>query len=67
MYFTREDNPHSAKSDLQADVVSKFKDLGNIELSIMSFKKDFEFCKFYSVTSGVFIHKMSNGTRVEES
>lgn len=49
MYFTSEDNPHGSRPNLQTDATSKFKDLGTVELNIVSFKEDFQFDKFYSV------------------
>jgi hypothetical protein len=49
MYFTCEDNPHADQPNLQADVATKFKDLGKVDFNIISFKEGFDLQKFYSV------------------
>lgn len=50
MYFTRNDNPHAGKSNLQNEAAKKFKDFGKVELSVVVFNDEFQWNKFYSVS-----------------
>ncbi|ODN06020.1 X-ray repair cross-complementing protein 5 [Orchesella cincta] len=48
LYFTRNDRPHDGKTNMQKEVVKKFKDLGKVELNIVAFNDDFSLQPFYS-------------------
>ena len=50
MYFTYNDNPHEDNPALQNDAYQKFKDLGSVDLNILSFNSDFNFQSFYQVS-----------------
>lgn len=49
MIFTAQDDPNGNKPSLQEDAVTKFKDLGEVDLTVVAFKEDFQYAKFYSV------------------
>ncbi|CAL8106848.1 unnamed protein product [Orchesella dallaii] len=48
VYFTRNDNPHGGKQNLQMEVVKKFKDIGKVDLNVVAFNDNFSLEPFYS-------------------
>lgn len=49
-FFTCDDNPLAQSPEHQDEVIKKVKDLGNIDLQVVGFNKQFDFGKFYSVS-----------------
>lgn len=50
MYFTCNDAPHDGKANIQKEAIKKFRDMGNVELSIVAFNEEFSVERFYSVS-----------------
>lgn len=59
MYFTRCDNPHAGKSNIQQEAVRKFKDIGKVQFSVVAFNEEFDLNNFYSVKDLMFYVSVS--------